>query len=107
MRNVARRGLATAIFLLIDIDMVPNRGLRQDVIDLMSRVVLDNMTVFIVPAFELASPVPVPGTKFEVKTLVQRGVMRPFYAELCPKCHACVDYPAWLNLPNRTGSFLG
>lgn len=106
MRNIARRDIASRFFFLIDIDMIPNRGLRQSFIKFIEKTHPDNNTVYVVPAFEMQEHEALPDTKQHVKMYFSRRILRPFYTELCFKCQSCVDYSSWLHLPESQGKNL-
>ncbi|NWU73824.1 B4GA1 glucuronyltransferase, partial [Pterocles burchelli] len=54
--------------------------------------------VFVLPAFEVRLGPRVPGTKAELLELWGRGLARPFYGALCPRCQAPTDYERWRAL---------
>lgn len=102
LRNTARRAAITDFVFVIDVDMVPSQGLREDFLHLAKQnswfqknLTLDK-TVFVVPAFEGSI---IPKTKLELIHAVEAGSVRPFYAQLCWKCHAHTDYESWLHQP--------
>jgi len=106
MRNVARRGVFTQYMLVIDVDILPSFGINDGFRNLLSSLV-DNNTVYIVPAFEMATDSNVPEKKGELLELLKIGRARPFYEELCSKCHACVHYPKWIQFPSPNESRCG
>lgn len=90
LRNTARRAATTEFVLVTDVDMIPNEGLREEFLHLATHnswfqknLTLDK-TVFVVPAFEGSV---IPQTKPELIRAVEAGNVRPFYAQLCWKCH--------------------
>ncbi|KAE8740679.1 hypothetical protein FOCC_FOCC013827 [Frankliniella occidentalis] len=104
LRNTARRAALTDFVFVIDVDMVPSQGLREDFLHLAIRnswfqknLTLDK-TVFVIPAFE---GIINPKTKFDLIQAVQAGKVRPFYSQLCWKCHAHTDYETWLQQPEH------
>lgn len=102
LRNTARRASFTDFIFVIDVDMVPSDGLRQDFLHLarqnnwFQQNITSDRTVFVVPAFEGVS---IPKTKQGLIHAVEIGEVRPFYSQLCWKCHSLTDYKAWLHLP--------
>ncbi|KAK3908085.1 Beta-1,4-glucuronyltransferase 1 [Frankliniella fusca] len=104
LRNTARRAAVSDFVFVIDVDMMPNKGLREDFLHLAARsrwfqknFTLDK-TVFVIPAFE---GIIFPTTKFDLIQAVQAGKVRPFYSQLCWKCHAHTDYETWLQQPEH------
>lgn len=101
LRNVARGAAAGGYALVLDIDMVPSRGLRPAFLALLGAPggIPGPTGVFVLPAFEIQEGLRPPGTKQELLAMYQAGEARGFYAELCPRCQAPTDYPRWLGLP--------
>ncbi|OQR75873.1 N-acetyllactosaminide beta-1, partial [Tropilaelaps mercedesae] len=104
LRNVARRNVRSQFVFVVDIDLQVSQGLHDAFLafakdnSLFSRA--DHQEVFVVPAFEAAEHVTPPRNKAELLGLLERGAARPFYAELCHKCHKHTDYEAWTNAPS-------
>lgn len=61
--------------------------------------------VFVVPAFEALESIQMPRTKDELVALLSNNEARPFYMELCHKCHKHTDYETWVKAP-ATGNRL-
>ncbi|XP_006002511.1 beta-1,4-glucuronyltransferase 1 [Latimeria chalumnae] len=102
LRNVARSGLTTKYVLVIDVDTLPSEGLHGDFVSFISHgssLIEDIWTVFVVPAFEIRHTKKIPATKAELLQLYQVGEVRPFYDELCHKCHLPTNFSRWINLP--------
>lgn len=102
LRNTARRAAYTDFVFVIDVDMMPSQGLREDFLHLANRnrwfqknFTLDK-TVFVVPAFESSI---IPKSKVDLIRAVETGKARPFYYQLCWKCHSHTDYETWLHQP--------
>lgn len=102
LRNVARHGARTPYVFVIDIDMLPNTGLRTSFMHFLKRTTLertlDNRTVYVVPSFEIYTNTVMPRQKDELLEMWQRELLRPFYSELCWKCQRYTDYDRWQNL---------
>ncbi|XP_046981385.1 beta-1,4-glucuronyltransferase 1-like [Schistocerca americana] len=109
LRNVARRGAETEFVLVADIDMVPSANLRADFYEfalrgrLFSESRRDDKTVYVVPAFEAPEAIPPPEDKAQLLKLAEKGLLRPFYIELCLKCQVHTDYEAWQKEPPSKG----
>ncbi|XP_053134978.1 beta-1,4-glucuronyltransferase 1 [Hemicordylus capensis] len=99
LRNVARRVVGGHWMLVVDMDMVPSEGLREDFLAFSRAADEGTPGVFVVPAFEIRHTRRIPGTKTELLQLYQVGEIRPFYEELCARCQAPTNYSHWLNLP--------
>jgi len=83
-RNAARRGVATEFVFLVDIDVMPSLGLRDDFVDFARRQdVFDNAafdrTVFVIPCFELQSGLTCPDDKVLLNAKSKEGIIRPFH----------------------------
>lgn len=102
LRNVAKYGARTAYVFVIDIDMLPNTGLDTSFIKFLKQItlerVLDNRTVYVVPSFEIDTDAAIPKQKDKLLEIWQRGLVRPFYYELCWKCQRFTEYDRWRNL---------
>lgn len=101
LRNIARKGVHTQFFFLIDIDMVPSGGLRQGFIDFIQRYKHGSNIVYVVPSFELKNNYIVPQNKTELLRLSDEIIVRPFYVELCWKCQKYTEYYKWRELKNE------
>uniref|UniRef100_A0A8D0GT51 Beta-1,4-glucuronyltransferase 1 n=1 Tax=Sphenodon punctatus TaxID=8508 RepID=A0A8D0GT51_SPHPU len=99
LRNVARAAAGGRYALVLDVDMVPSEGLRQDFLAMVADTEQGPPCVYVVPAFEIRHTRRIPGTKAELLQLYQVGEIRAFYEELCPRCQAPTNYSHWLNLP--------
>ena len=105
LRNVAARFLPTDYMLVIDIDIIPSPNLFHSFIDFARRTSfasetgsLDAQLVYVVPVFEVRHGVELPHDKKALLQLWGRGLIRPFYYELCWKCQNHTDYDTWKNL---------
>ena len=83
-RNAARRGVATEFVFLVDIDVMPSIGMRDDFLDFAKRnSVYDNplydRSVFVIPCFELQYGLECPNDKTELKKKADEGIIRPFH----------------------------
>ena len=69
LRNVARSGVYSEFFFLIDIDLMPTSGLRKEFLDFVNEKELwdnhDDADIYIVPAFELEEHQDLPQNKAE------------------------------------------
>ncbi|XP_063172938.1 beta-1,4-glucuronyltransferase 1 [Candoia aspera] len=99
LRNVAREAAGGRWVLVVDMDMVPSEGLREDFLALPKATDEGTPRVFVVPAFEIRHTRRIPATKAELVQLYQVGEIRAFYEELCPRCQAPTNFSHWLNLP--------
>ena len=48
-------------------------------------------TVFVIPVFEAKEAVSPPLNKAQLLSLIETGEVRPFYAQICPKCQVCLN----------------
>ncbi|XP_060711323.1 beta-1,4-glucuronyltransferase 1 [Hemiscyllium ocellatum] len=103
LRNAARRALPSRHVLVIDVDMLPSAGLHPGFLRLLGRPEEGRpgagRTVYVVPALEMRHTRRLPQHKAELQQLYQVAEVRPFYAELCPRCQAPTNYSRWINLP--------
>ncbi|XP_069750239.1 beta-1,4-glucuronyltransferase 1 isoform X2 [Narcine bancroftii] len=102
LRNAARRALPARYVAVIDVDMLPSAGLYRRLLGLVSGPG-PGLTVYVLPALEMRRSRRVPTDKSEVQRLYQVGEVRPFYAELCPRCQAPTNYSRWINLAAGPG----
>ncbi|XP_078062296.1 beta-1,4-glucuronyltransferase 1 [Mustelus asterias] len=109
LRNAARQSLPSRYVLLIDMDMLPSGGLHSLFLEFLRaggagpsrgpRAAAADRTLFVLPALEIRHSRRVPWDKAELQRLYQVAEVRPFYAELCPRCQAPTNYSRWINLP--------
>ncbi len=105
LRNVAWGNVRTDYVFPIDIDMLPNSNLHNEFVSFLHRLslstqgkVLDERTVFVVPAFELQHGLSVPLDKKALLSIWRQRELRPFYYEMCSRCQKPTEYEAWRNL---------
>ncbi|XP_048381120.1 beta-1,4-glucuronyltransferase 1 [Stegostoma tigrinum] len=117
LRNAARDALPSRHVLLIDVDMLPSGRLHPLFLELLatlpqpppspgqgaSPLTPTDRTVFVVPALEMRHTRRLPEDKAELQQLYQVAEVRPFYAELCPRCQSPTNYSRWINLPSASG----
>ncbi|GFR66622.1 beta-1,4-glucuronyltransferase 1-like [Elysia marginata] len=58
----------------------------------------DNLIAFVVPAFELETSAKIPSGKSELLDLWTKGLVRPFYWDVCQKCQEPTNYDRWRAL---------
>ena len=58
----------------------------------------DNFVAFVVPSFELESSATIPLGKSELLDLWTKGLVRPFYWDVCKKCQEPTGYDRWRAL---------
>ena len=91
------------------VDMVPfsSTGLREAFVNfakvnsLFARPMDGLNEVFVVPAFEALESIQMPKDKDELVALLSNNEARPFYIELCHKCHKHTDYETWVKAPTN------
>ncbi|XP_072101588.1 beta-1,4-glucuronyltransferase 1 [Mobula birostris] len=106
LRNAARRALPSRYVAVIDVDMLPSGGLHRRLLELLSAPgpgPQPGPAVYVLPALEMRRSRRVPADKAELQRLYQVGEVRPFYGELCPRCHAPTNYSRWINLAAGPG----
>uniref|UniRef100_H2ZCX2 Beta-1,4-glucuronyltransferase 1 n=1 Tax=Ciona savignyi TaxID=51511 RepID=H2ZCX2_CIOSA len=106
LRNAARNGVLTQYVLLVDIDVMPNVGLRTQFIDFANRHSLfttsvTDMTAYVVPVFEVLAGLEFPKDKNLLLAGVENGSVRPFHNETCWWCHKTEDFDKWKTFPQR------
>lgn len=105
LRNVARSGVYSEFFFLIDIDLMPTSGLRKEFLEFVNEKELwdnhDDADIYIVPAFELEEHQDLPQNKAELVDLVKDGAIRPFHTDTCENCHKAEKYNEWEKLQSN------
>lgn len=96
LRNVARNAARSDFMLLLDIDILPSRGLRHKFLDYIKENPSSlgrrgfqterDKTLWVVPAYEIVEQAAIPEDKSSLLQLRKSGLARPFYQELCWKC---------------------
>ncbi|XP_013385682.1 beta-1,4-glucuronyltransferase 1 [Lingula anatina] len=102
LRNVALRNSVTGYVLVIDIDLRTSDNLFEDFRDFIAtnRIIVEDpktleTMLYVVPAFEVESNQTIPSIKSQLVNLWDKGIVRPFYEEVCPRCHKYTQYHAW------------
>jgi hypothetical protein len=117
LRNLAINYAQTPYIFVIDIDFLPSSNLRTEFQRFMSSSQRSlhggsdmnktspftvqqhqSLSAFVVPAFEMLKSVKAPSKKAELLELWRKGLVRPFYWELCQKCQGQTSYDTWREL---------
>lgn len=110
LRNLAVNYAQTPYILMVDIDMIPSENLRiqfQNFMSTRSQKLLsndsisaaDNVQAFVIPVFEMQSSIlRPPAAKKDLLADWDKGLIRPFYWEVCQKCQWPTDYKRWREL---------
>ena len=102
LRNVALDNSETEYAFVVDIDMIPSANLSSDFSAFIAGARHlypgDRLMVYVVPAFEIRDRTSTPADKLGLLQLWNRKHVRPFYQELCWKCHRHTNYTVWRNL---------
>ncbi|XP_030854718.1 beta-1,4-glucuronyltransferase 1 [Strongylocentrotus purpuratus] len=112
LRNVGRANILTEFHFVLDIDMLPSVGLRENFLNFVkgsSSLWLDEdmvqQMVFVLPAFEMDDRAvsKVPGDKKELLSYLEKDRVRQFYVKACLYCQNHTDYRRWTSLQSFTG----
>lgn len=103
LRNIGRRFSDSLFVFVIDIDMMPSKNLHAQFLSFIQTRNLSLFSrpekeVFVVPAFELDDTVSssvIPEDKSQLMQQFNQLKARPFYFEMCWKCHKPTNYAAW------------
>ncbi|XP_029641068.1 beta-1,4-glucuronyltransferase 1-like [Octopus sinensis] len=100
LRNFAIKNSRTEFIFMIDIDMLPSAGLRNNFSEFIkvADTFLPNLTAFVVPSFESNLNVSVPIDKKDLLKKWDNLQVRPFYFEVCWKCQQHTDYETWREI---------
>lgn len=108
LRNVARSGVLTEFVFLVDVDVIPNVGLRNKFLKFAHRRALfgkddvrGNLTAYVVPVFEIKRGLPFPVDKQELLGELSKETVRPFHNETCWWCHRAENINKWKDIPQR------
>nr|XP_002132013.1 beta-1,4-glucuronyltransferase 1 isoform X1 [Ciona intestinalis]XP_026689658.1 beta-1,4-glucuronyltransferase 1 isoform X1 [Ciona intestinalis] len=100
LRNVAKLAVQTEYLIVLDIDVMPSYGLRENFLEKVLRNRGRNKTAetkiaYIPPAFELKINEQMPENKALLLTAWKSNQIRPFHYETCPSCHKPARYDEW------------
>ncbi|CAK8679655.1 unnamed protein product [Clavelina lepadiformis] len=103
LRNAARSGVLTQHVLLVDIDVMPNVGLRSQFLEFAERKSLfkkggGDQTAYVLPVFEVKKGFPFPRNKNQLLQGVEDGTVRPFHNETCWWCHKTENFDEWRKI---------
>lgn len=108
LRNVARRHSMTELIFVVDIDLIPSFDFRLQFLNFSTRNNLfheskfGEKAVYVVPTYEMSEDMIETGVPNDKTSLVQRigrKEVRPFYVNVCRKCHKHTDYKSWEETP--------
>lgn len=108
LRNVARRHSMTEFIFVVDIDLIPSLNFRSQFLNFASENKLfhesnfGQRTVYVVPTYEMSDELikeKLPTDKNSLLESIYRKESRPFYVEVCWKCHKHTDYKSWEEAP--------
>ncbi|XP_072163967.1 beta-1,4-glucuronyltransferase 1-like [Diadema setosum] len=112
LRNVGRTHALTDYHFVLDVDMLPSCGLRENFLQFVqgsSSLWLDQdmvqQMVFVLPAFEVdvRAVHRLPCNKRELMVEFGKDTVRQFYVKQCPYCQNHTDYLRWTSLQSFTG----
>lgn len=82
MRNLARKNCQTKHVFLTDVDIIPSKGMAEELDDFMGKDSCAKMCAYVVPTYELDERVAFPTNKTELIRLAQKGLARPFHQKV-------------------------
>jgi len=104
LRNVALNAAVSDYVFIVDIDMIPSPGLFTQFRQFVSKQPANRKTAYVVPAFELQSPnSEIPANRAALLHMWNRGIIRPFYKEVCWRCQQHTGYDVWRNMTVQHG----
>uniref|UniRef100_A0A7M5UVN1 Beta-1,4-glucuronyltransferase 1 n=2 Tax=Clytia hemisphaerica TaxID=252671 RepID=A0A7M5UVN1_9CNID len=101
LRNIAVKNLQTSHVFMIDIDMLPSKGLRH-YLKTTNLLYHDEMQAFVIPAFEVKTESNIPDNKEQLLQKWEKEDARPFYYTVCWKCQKNTNYKRWRLLDSST-----
>lgn len=108
LRNVARRYSMTEFIFVVDIDLIPSKSFRTQFLGFASKNNLfheshfGEKAIYVVPAYEMSEYLiesGVPSDKNSLVAKIDRKEIRPFYSQVCWKCHKYTNYKSWETSP--------
>ncbi|EDV21862.1 uncharacterized protein TRIADDRAFT_29667 [Trichoplax adhaerens] len=102
LRNIGRDFAKSTYVFVIDIDMVPNKGLYHELINFLEeKKLFDSIekNAYVVPAFEINEKRDIPKNK----AALREAAARPFYHEVCEKCQRPLNYDRWWKANSNKG----
>ena len=110
LRNIAMQECRTNFVLPIDIDCVPSKNLRSLFNAFQSKCHLkDHLNIsYVVPAYEIRksyfkrNTASFPVDKRELLQLLDAGIVRPFYVEICEHCQGRTKHAEWEKIQPST-----
>ncbi|XP_035909001.1 beta-1,4-glucuronyltransferase 1-like [Anopheles stephensi] len=100
-RNVARSSAVTHFVLASDIELYPSPNFIPMFLRMIAhpfyQYTLHSPSVYVLPVFEVAEDVPVPGDKSQLLELLERGDAIKFHLNICSNCHTVPGYAEWLT----------
>eukprot|EP00911_Craspedida_sp_UC1_P001391 UC1_evm1s1050 len=115
LRNMALKGATTSYVMVLDVDLVPMAGFhsafKENIMALQleaswhaQRLQTQGRVAYAIPIFEVPSSATVPDTTSSLLSAWKKGVARPFYDAICPRCHGPTDFNLWLGIQRRRRS---
>jgi len=106
LRNAARTGVLSEFVFLVDIDTIPNRGLREKFIEFATKGDLfgtntSDLIAYVVPVFEVKQGSASPIDKRQLLKGLIGETVRPFHNATCWWCHRAENVDKWIKIPQR------
>jgi len=98
LRNVAVNAAITDYIFVVDIDMIPSSGLFNRFRQFIDEQPANRKIAYVVPAFEMQLNSEIPADRGALLQMWNRGIIQPFYREVCWRCQHYTDYNMWHNL---------
>ena len=103
LRNIAWKHARTDQLFLLDVDFVPNPGMREYVKDIfpkLRKIKGLEHAAYIVPAFGSAGVKKWPKNRQDLKRLIDVGVVKPVHAAKLEAAHGATNYERWYKTKN-------
>lgn len=92
LRNLALHNCIAEYEYIIDVDIVPVKGMANALNSFLSMMENCRKCAFVAPTYEIKKDVPAPRTKTELLALKQEGKARPYHQKVFPESQAATNY---------------
>ncbi|KAG5866935.1 hypothetical protein JTB14_023203 [Gonioctena quinquepunctata] len=101
LRNLARKNCQTKYVFLTDVDIIPNKGMAENLDVFLDSPQCTGQCAYVIPTFELDVRVHFPHNKTDLIRLVEKGLARPFHHKVFIYNQYATNFTRWQSNLNE------
>ncbi|CAH1111448.1 unnamed protein product [Psylliodes chrysocephalus] len=102
LRNLARKNCQSDYVFLTDIDIIPCKGMSEDLNTFLAKERCQGKCAYVVAAYELDDKVTFPQNKSVLVKMAKKGLARPFHQKVYSLNQKATDFKRWQNTKDKS-----